>query len=177
MAAPYYTVESLEAGNSVGYLIKRCGILMAQIAERRFESQMISFTQWVVLTHLTERPHMTPTELSEHLGHDMGALTRIVDDLQEKQLVRRERSEEDRRAVRITVTADGRRLAKAIKGAIVLTLANEICEPFTPTETAQLISLMQRVLVRMETIATQPTDAAAVAVAASTRATTVRRGK
>ena len=172
MAAPYYTLESLQSGNSVGYLIKRCGVLMAQIAERRFESQQVSFTQWVVLAHLAERPHMTPTELSEHLGHDMGALTRIVDDLQDKQFVRRERCEEDRRAVRITLTAEGRRLAKATKAAVVLALANEICEPFTPTETSQLISLMQRVLVRMENIAAQPEE-----TAPTSRQGAGRRGK
>ena len=34
MAESYYTLESLEAGKSFGFLIKRCGIVMTQIAER-----------------------------------------------------------------------------------------------------------------------------------------------
>jgi len=25
MSKPYYTVETIEAGNSIGYLVKRCG--------------------------------------------------------------------------------------------------------------------------------------------------------
>ena len=152
MTAPYYTLELLQANNSVGYLVKRCGILMTQIAEQRFQSQPITFTQWVVLAQLSEHSSLTPTELSEQLGHDIGALTRIVDDLLKKKLVRRQRSEQDRRAVQITVTAEGRRLAKATK-AVVLELANDVVEPYSRAETDLLISLLQRMLAHMENVA------------------------
>ena len=37
MSESFYTLESLEANNSLGFLIKRCGIVMTEIAERRFE--------------------------------------------------------------------------------------------------------------------------------------------
>ena len=117
MPESYYTLESLEANNSVGFLIKRCGIVMTQIAERRFESQPISFTQWMVLMWLTQRPQASPTELSAHLGHDMGALTRVVDELEREGMVRRDRSQRDRRAVEIAITPEGRRVALAGKQA------------------------------------------------------------
>jgi DNA-binding MarR family transcriptional regulator len=172
MASQYYTLESLQAGNSVGYLVKRCGILMMQIAERRFESQSITFTQWIVLAQLCEHPFLTPTELSHHLGHDMGALTRIVDDLLKKQLVRRERSEEDRRAVRITVTPEGRRLAKTAK-SLVLKLANDVVEPYSKEQVDSLISVLQHMLVHMESVA-EETERAATAGA---RRANARRGK
>jgi hypothetical protein len=45
---------------------------MTQLAERRFETQRISFTQWLALNSLVDRPHASPTELSAHLGYDMG---------------------------------------------------------------------------------------------------------
>ena len=149
MSKRYYTRDNLEAANSVGYLVKRCGILMTQIAEQRFESEPISFTQWIVLIQLTQHAHLSPTELSTHLGHDMGALTRIVDDLQEKRLVVRERSEQDRRAVQITATAEGRRLAVLTK-ATVVDLINELVEPYSNAEVEILISLLQRMLVHMQ---------------------------
>ena len=81
MRKPYYTLETLEANNSVGYLLKRCGVLMTAVAEERFESLEISFTQWIVLTHLAQQAHISATQLSAHIGHDMGALTRVVDEL------------------------------------------------------------------------------------------------
>jgi DNA-binding MarR family transcriptional regulator len=178
MTEPYYTLDSLQAGNSVGYLVKRCGILMGQIAEQRFESQPISFTQWIVLAQLSQHPHLTPTELSNHLGHDMGALTRVVDDLCDKKLVRRERSETDRRAVQITITPEGRRLARTAK-ALVVELINELVSPYSRAETEVLISLLQRMMTHMQGFADRLDEAAlreAKAPAQGTRQAS-RRGK
>jgi len=81
MPQPYYTVDTLEAGKSIGFLIKRCGGLMSQIAERRFATEEVSFMQWMVLANLGRFEHLTATALSAETCHDMGALTRIVDDL------------------------------------------------------------------------------------------------
>jgi DNA-binding MarR family transcriptional regulator len=159
MTREYYTIDSLQAENSVGYLVKRCGILMAQIAEQRFESQPISFTQWIVLMTLTQHPHLSPTELSMQVGHDMGALTRVVDDLQHKKLVRRERSEQDRRGVQITATAEGRRVALATK-AIMVEFLNELIEPYSKAETELLISLLQRMLLHMQSVTEPDTSVA-----------------
>jgi DNA-binding MarR family transcriptional regulator len=149
MPEPYYTLESLEAGKSFGFLIKRCGIVMTQIAERRFESQPISFTQWMVLMWLTQRPHASPSELSAHLGHDMGALTRVADELERSGMVRRERSERDRRAVELAITADGRRQALAGK-RLMVELLNELVAPYSNAEIDILVSLLQRLLSRLQ---------------------------
>ena len=64
---------------------------MSQLAERRFESQQISFTQWLVLIRLRFHDHMSATRLSEEMGHDMGALTRVVDSLERAGLVTKQR--------------------------------------------------------------------------------------
>jgi DNA-binding MarR family transcriptional regulator len=158
MAERYYTLESLEAHSSVGFLIKRCGILMTQFAERRFESEPITFTQWMILMWLTQRPHASPTELSAHLGHDMGALTRVVDELEREALVRRERSEHDRRAVQIAVTPEGRRMAHAGK-RVMLDLVNQLVEPLSRTETDALISVLQRLLLHLQEVGKPATPA------------------
>lgn len=109
--------------------VKRCGLLVAQIAERRFEAQPITFTQWVVLMEPSRHPHLA-----------------------ELKLVRREPSEHDRRAVRITVTAEGRRLAKATM-PVVVNLANAVVAPYSKAETNLLLSLLQRMLGHMERMA------------------------
>lgn len=143
MRKPYYTLESLQPDNSVGYLVKRCGVLLTQVAERRFESLPISFSQWVVLMQLTRQEHISATELSEHLGHDMGALTRVVDELERRGFARRERSRRDRRAVEIAITAAGRRQARNAK-RIVVELLNRLVDPFTDEELDTLLPLLQR---------------------------------
>jgi DNA-binding MarR family transcriptional regulator len=149
MAESYYTLESLEAGKSFGFLIKRCGIVMTQIAERRFQSQPVSFTQWMVLMWLGQRPHASPSELSAHLGHDMGALTRVADELERSGMVRRDRSQHDRRAVELAITPDGRRQALAGK-RLMVELLNELAEPYSNAEIDVLVSLLQRLLSRLQ---------------------------
>lgn len=92
MSEPYYTIDTLEPGKSIGFLVKRCGVLMTRVAERRFGTEPVSFVQWLVLASLGRYEHVSATKLSEETGYDMGALTRIVDVLERGGLLRRERS-------------------------------------------------------------------------------------
>ena len=112
MTKPYYSLESLAPGKSVGFLIKRCGVLMSQNAEERFAQLPITFTQWMALATLLRADCVSASQLSGELGHDMGALTRVVDQLERRGFVRRERSVRDRRSVEITITAAGRKQAR-----------------------------------------------------------------
>jgi DNA-binding MarR family transcriptional regulator len=173
MSKPHYTVETLEAANSIGYLVKRCGALMTQVAERRFESTSVSFTQWLVLMRLCGRAEpISATQLSRELCHDMGALTRVVDELERRGLVRRERSRRDRRAVELAITAAGRRHADSGKRVIV-ELLNELAEHYSETEFTALVALLQRMLLLLQSAA----DASASAADAALPATTGRQRK
>jgi DNA-binding MarR family transcriptional regulator len=166
---PYYRVANLEASNSVGYLIKRCGVLMTQSAERRFEAVSVSFTQWVALMRLSARQsHISATQLSRELGHDMGALTRVVDELERRGLVRRERSRRDRRAVEIAITAAGRRQAASAK-RVMVELLNELVEPYTEAEIGTLIGLLQRMLLHLQRTSAASPASAGVRTARSAR--------
>jgi DNA-binding MarR family transcriptional regulator len=160
MTEPFYTAETIEAPQSIGFLVKRCGGLMSQIAERHFATEQVSFTQWMVIATLGRYERLTATTLSEETCHDMGALTRIVDDLEEEGLVRRERTERDRRVVEIALTPQGRRYIQTGK-RLVVELLNSLAEPFSRQELETLIALLQRLMARLQetemtTLATQP---------------------
>lgn len=149
MAEPFYTVDTLEPSKSIGFLVKRCGGLMSQLAERRFATEQVSFTQWMVIANLGRFDRLTATRLSEETCHDMGALTRIVDDLEREGLVRRERTERDRRVVEIALTSEGRRYLQAGK-RIVVELLNSLVAPFSRQELETMIAVMQRMMARLE---------------------------
>ncbi|MGH8202740.1 MAG: MarR family winged helix-turn-helix transcriptional regulator [Steroidobacteraceae bacterium] len=157
MTEPFYTVDTLEAPTSIGFLVKRCGGLMSQLAERRFATEQISFTQWMVIANLGRFERLTATALSDETCHDMGALTRIVDDLEAEGLVRRERTERDRRVVEIALTPQGRRYLQTGK-RLVVELLNSLVAPFSRDELETLIALMQRLMGRMQE--TEPTTSA-----------------
>jgi DNA-binding MarR family transcriptional regulator len=173
MPKPYYTVETIEPGNSIGYLVKYCGRLMMQVAERRFESTSISFTQWIALMRLCAHAEpISPTQLSKELCHDMGALTRVVDELVRQGLVRRERSRLDRRAVELAITAAGRREVESGKSVIV-ELLNELAEHYSAAELDTLVGLLQRMLSVLQGAA----DAGAASSVPPDRTTTGRPRK
>jgi DNA-binding MarR family transcriptional regulator len=160
MTKPYYSLESLEPNNSVGFLIKRCGVLMSQIAERRFEELPISFMQWMALAALNGQGCVSASQLSAYLGHDMGALTRVVDELERQGLLRRERSVRDRRSVEIAISAAGRRQAESGKRVLV-ELLNELVAPCSEREIDTLIELLQRLMRHLQNSAEPPPAAAA----------------
>jgi DNA-binding MarR family transcriptional regulator len=149
MPQSFYSVDSLEAGKSIGFLIKRSGGLMSQLADRRFIAQQVSFVQWMVLANLARFEHLTATALSAETCHDMGALTRIVDDLEGAGLVRRDRSARDRRVVEITLTPEGRRHLRSGK-RLVVELLNSLVAPFSRQEIETLIGLLQRMMARLQ---------------------------
>jgi DNA-binding MarR family transcriptional regulator len=151
MSKPYYSLESLAPGKSVGFLIKRCGVLMQQNAEERFAQLPITFTQWMALATLTRAECVSASQLSCELGHDMGALTRVVDQLERRGFVRRDRSVRDRRSVEITITAAGRKQAQAGKRLLV-DLLNELVAPLAAKEVDVLIALLQRLLLHLQEV-------------------------
>ena len=149
MPQQHYTVETFEPINSIGFLIKRCGSLLTQMAEIRFESQPISFTQWLVLMKLRFPQHLSATQLSEQIGHDMGAMSRLVDSLERAGLVRRERSKEDRRAVEIALTPQGRKQLETSTHEVV-EMVNETLDPFSKTEVSTMIAQLHRLMQRLQ---------------------------
>ena len=162
MSEPYYNVKTLQPMKSIGFLIKRCGVMMSQLAERRFESQQVSFTQSLVLLRLSFQAHMSATRLSEELGHDMGALTRVVDSLERSGFVRRERSQQDRRAVEIAITAEGRREVERCMHFLV-DLMNELVEPWSKPELDSFIGQLQRLMLRLQEYVERSKPSAAAA--------------
>ena len=64
--------------------------------------------QFAVLKHLAEGTARTAADLCRFMHYDTGAMTRIVDRLEKKGLLRRERCREDRRVVLLRLAANGR---------------------------------------------------------------------
>jgi DNA-binding MarR family transcriptional regulator len=158
MPRPYYNADNFMKMNSLGYLIKRCASMLMTLAEGAFESHTLSFTQWIVLINLYgQGSHMSATELSKETGHDMGALTRVVDMMEKAGLVKRERSLHDRRAVEITLTAAGRREVENTKCAVV-DLNNKLLETFSYDEVHTLVTLLQRLFERLQHFTGIPPD-------------------
>lgn len=151
---PYYTEENLSCRRSIGYLVRRLHNLFVPRAEAKFASAELSFTQWVTLMGLGEGIAKTCAEIAQHLGHDTGATTRMLDQLEKRGIVKRERDTLDRRVVNVVLTAKGRAMSKSLAPRMV-DMWNESLTDFSRAEVNTLIELLTRLLARIEQESTE----------------------
>jgi DNA-binding MarR family transcriptional regulator len=104
--------HDLEA--AIPYLVARAGSRMGNAFASALKSYMLSLTEWRVCASLGHTPHQRLSELVVRACVDMSALSRIVDRLIAQGYVLREKSEEDGRAVRLSLTEEGARLTREI---------------------------------------------------------------
>jgi len=72
----------------------------------------ISFPEIFVLRELSSKEEPTMSELGRSISMDLSTLTRTVDKLVKKEFVARRRDPEDRRMVRVALTAKGQKIIK-----------------------------------------------------------------
>ena len=77
------------------------------------EPHGITAAQFKVMIIIAQFGVDTPAELCRHLSLDSGSMTRMLDRLEQKGLLARKRSEQDRRQVQLVLTEDGQRLLDA----------------------------------------------------------------
>jgi DNA-binding MarR family transcriptional regulator len=145
----FYRAEGYCADESVGYLMKRVLMTIAQAADKRLEPQGITNAQWGPLFMLRRFRASTVAELARELQTDPGAMTRLLDRLESKGFCRRVRSTDDRRVVRIELTAEGEEAADKVPVELAQ-IMNEHLAGFSKSEWTQLKGFLQRMLVNAE---------------------------
>lgn len=135
---------------SVGYLMGRARASLLTSLDAALAPFGLSGMQFAVLKHLAEGAADTAAELCRFMHYDTGAMTRILDRLEQRRLLRRERCREDRRIVFLRLTAAGRSQLPRL-----LALAAQVLEKhlagFTPAEIAVLTDYLGRMIDNGET--------------------------
>jgi len=104
----------------------------------------LSLTQLRVLAILRDhRPKLA--ELAQHLGLERSSVSGLVERGVQRGLVRREASTEDARAVRLSLTRDGQRLA-GVLAARVADLLDPTVNRLKPAEQQRLSTLLTALL-------------------------------
>jgi MarR family transcriptional regulator, organic hydroperoxide resistance regulator len=106
--------NDFELGRFLPYLINRAGVRLANAFARQIASLGVSLQEWRVLAALTADGPQRLSDLSGLTSIDISTLSRLVDRMVRRDLVARGRSDGDRRAVRLSLSAKGRRTAQAI---------------------------------------------------------------
>ncbi|KTT22944.1 MarR family winged helix-turn-helix transcriptional regulator [Pseudacidovorax intermedius] len=144
--ADFYKPETYTAEESLGYTMKRILACVSQAVEGELvEPGGPTYPQWVPLHKLHASSARTVAELARECQLDTGAMTRLLDRLEAKDLVRRVRSQEDRRVVNLELTPEGMSAAQKVP-AVLSRIHNEVLAGFSEAEWKQLKSYLQRIL-------------------------------
>jgi DNA-binding MarR family transcriptional regulator len=97
-----------EAAFAIGPLIGRVRSVMLSKLDAELQPFGITGMQFAILKNVAEDAAETAADLCRLLHYDTGSMSRLVDRLEEKGLMRRERSKDDRRVVSLRITDAGR---------------------------------------------------------------------
>ena len=142
-AAAFYDGANYNADESVGHLMVRITTHMKRRIERRMAVHGLTAAQWVPLWMLQTRQGETAQELTCAMNTDAGAMTRMLDRLEAKGLVERERSADDRRVVRLRLTDAGKEVVREVP-QVLAEVNNAALRGFTGAEFEQLKSMLKR---------------------------------
>lgn len=99
---------------NIGYKLKLASQLMYRDFLERLEPYKLTPFHYLVLCCLWEEDGLTTSGIAEKLGQLGATLTGVVDRMEERKLVYRERDSADRRVVRIWLTTDGEKLKEVL---------------------------------------------------------------
>jgi DNA-binding MarR family transcriptional regulator len=146
MSEQHYHAATYTAKTSVGYLIKRAHAMLMDVLENLFADRGFSFIHYAILTYVRDGIAVSPKDICVQYRHDSGALTRVIDHLEERGLLERVRRGNDRRKVELQLTEEGRKTVESLIPLVVDKL-NLVLVDFSREEVAEF----KRLLVKLNT--------------------------
>jgi len=127
----------------VPFLLYRASQISQSLANEMLAEMELSARQVGILTMVTELEPMTQKSLADALRIDRTTMVTLLDDLEDKGYVARQRHPRDRRAFLVQPTDSGR-AAKVAAVGILDEQQRRFLAPLTPAERAQLSALLTR---------------------------------
>ncbi len=145
-----YDIATYQPKKSVGYLLSRVRVEMLSALDRQLSADKrlapleISSAQFIVIAMLAGSSEpMSASDLCKGISYDAGAMTRMLDRLETKALIRRNRSSQDRRLTYLELTEEGLGVYPRMR-EISMAVANHFLRGFTKSEARQLEGLLGR---------------------------------
>jgi DNA-binding MarR family transcriptional regulator len=149
--AEIYDTQTYEPRKGVGHLLHKVRTEMLAAVDRELaaDEQLaaleVTSAQFIILATLSVGVVKSASDLCKGISYDAGAMTRMIDRLEEKGLIRRSRCPDDRRLVNLELTEQGNAAMPRMRAASVKVL-NQFLAGFTKVEARQLEGLLSRML-------------------------------
>lgn len=142
---PHFTPETFHS-SLLGMLLGRTEQLKNRILDTHLAPFGVTAPQFKVLVMIAEFGAETPADLCRMLSLDSGSMTRMLDRLEQKDLIARTRSDADRRQVRLVLTQEGHKLSDLMP-QIGAKAMNEMVGMLESDELASLEKILIKILV------------------------------
>ena len=126
-------------------LINRLRVELIDAMDRELAQFDISAPQLIVLASVANNEADSASKLCRSISYDPGAMTRMIDRLEQKRLIRRVPHPDDRRATNLELTAAGKALYPQLISAKE-TVQAQFLRGFSKDEVATLEGLLNRLL-------------------------------
>jgi len=141
-APDFYDGQRYNMEESLGLMLKRAHQSLLRSVDARMQAHDLTALQWGPLL-LISKGYDTVASCAREAGIDASSMTRMLDRLEAKSLIRRIRSAADRRVVNIELTDAGLRAAAIIPDELAQVL-NQHLRGFSTEEFDTLKSLLRR---------------------------------
>ena len=144
--AAIYDPKTFDPSNGIGRLLSRVKMAMHEALDRELAPLDITGAQFVILMNLASGEVDSASKLCKGVSYDPGAMTRMLDRLERKGLIRRARCGNDRRRVILELTPEGKAVYPKLVTSYVNVL-NRFMHGLNKAEARQLETLLSRMLV------------------------------
>jgi DNA-binding MarR family transcriptional regulator len=104
--------------DSIGYRLFHASRLMNSRLNQnfRFHEYQITYEQWQVLSRLYEVDGLTQNQLANTIERDQGSISRLIDNMIKKNLVKRIPDDTDKRIKRVFLTEESNGVQEELEG-------------------------------------------------------------
>lgn len=134
--------------NHVGYLIQQISHLLEQLYNKNLANEDLSISHARVIYLLYQNDGMTQSELQQDLLIKASSITKSIDVLAEKGLVKRETCGADARIKRIYLTDEGRKKEENLYTIRENTEAN-LLSNLSESESKELLSMLKSIKTKL----------------------------
>lgn len=140
---PKSTLQPSRMNQLVGYHCRRAFYAVQPFSHKRMTAFKLRPADFAVLSLLKANPGTSQKHIAEGIGVQPPNLTPVIERLEAREMIARERSPQDRRRQIFFLTESGLRLCeKAEKTAFEL--EDEACKVLSPDEQKQLLHLLKK---------------------------------
>ncbi|SDG26627.1 MarR family winged helix-turn-helix transcriptional regulator [Phytopseudomonas seleniipraecipitans] len=152
---PHFDRERFSLQHSPGHLIALINQLKDRLLERHLADHDVTAAQFKIVLLISQERASNSADLVRLLSLDSGAMTRMLDRLEQKGLLTRERSIEDRRQVRLTLTESGKALGVRVP-QIAADATNELTGCLSRSELDEFQRLLKKMLMAADALPHMP---------------------